>query len=62
MDEPWSMVAELQKLIDELAALKEENRRMRQGLDDIYNHNEAARAAVILHYGLHHSTPEDAGE
>jgi hypothetical protein len=28
--------------------------RMRKALDAIYNHNEAARAAVIQHYGIHH--------
>ncbi len=26
-------------------------------MDAIYNHNEAARAAVIMHFGLWHQTP-----
>jgi hypothetical protein len=34
--------------------LIEEIRRARKALDAIYNHNEAARAAVIQHYGLNH--------
>ena len=25
-------------------------------LDKIYNHNEAARAAVLMHFGMHHTT------
>jgi hypothetical protein len=27
----------------------------RKALDAIYNHNEASRAALIQHYGLHHT-------
>lgn len=44
-----------------LADLQAENDRlraacatMRKALDDVYNHNEASRAAVIQHYGIHH--------
>ena len=29
-------------------------RRYVKAMDDIYNHNEAARAAVIQHFGLSH--------
>lgn len=32
-----------------------EIRRCYSALDAIYNHNEAARVAVIEHYGLHHN-------
>ena len=31
-----------------------ELRRYVKAIDDIYNHNEAARAAVIQHFGLNH--------
>jgi len=40
---------------DELTAANAE--KMKTVLDAIYNHNEAARAAVIQHYGLHHQEP-----
>lgn len=33
--------------------------RLRDVLDKIYNHNEASRASVIKHYGLHHR-PHDS--
>ncbi len=41
-----------------IEALEAENARMRRALDLIYNHNEAARAAVIQHYGLWHDRPD----
>lgn len=31
-----------------------ELRRYIKAIDDIYNHNEAARAAVIQHFGMNH--------
>ena len=31
-----------------------ELRRYVKAIDDIYNHNEAARAAVIQHFGMNH--------
>lgn len=34
--------------------LVRENARMRKALDDIYNHNEASRKAVLQHYGTVH--------
>lgn len=43
------------KLRQRAAALEGEVVKMRNALDAIYNHNEAARAAVVQHYGLHHS-------
>lgn len=38
--------------------LRADNERMRKALDAIYNHNEAARAAVVQHYGLWHRRVE----
>jgi len=38
-----------------IAELESEVVRMSKCLDAIYNHNEAARVAVVEHYGLHHS-------
>lgn len=37
-----------------LTDARAEAARLRGALDRIYNHNEAARAAVIQHYGIHH--------
>lgn len=41
--------------------LERENNQMRTALDKIYNHNEAARAAVIEYYGLWHKIPMASG-
>ena len=38
-----------------ITALQQADRRKKKALDAIYNHNEAARAAVIQHYGTLHS-------
>ena len=48
----WVKYAEAAARID---ALEADVARMRTALDAIYNHNEAARQAVIQHYGLWHS-------
>ena len=45
---------ELRALKLERNYLREQNARMQKALDDIYNHNEAARAAVVQHYGTAH--------
>lgn len=37
-----------------LTGLTTERDRMKKALDDIYNHNAATRAAVIMYYGLWH--------
>ena len=40
--------------MERIAELEEVVEKYRKAIDDIYNHNEAARAAVIAHFGLHH--------
>jgi hypothetical protein len=37
------------------AELEREAIRMRDALDSIYSHNEACRAAVVMHYGTNHA-------
>ena len=55
--------ARIVALEKENAALREAQTKYRKAMDDIYNHNEAARAAVVEHFGLRHSTPTtDKGE
>jgi hypothetical protein len=59
MDQFRDLVEQAKAAMPEVAAsIKAENVRMRKALDAIYNHNEAARAAVILHYGLWHDRPD----
>lgn len=45
----------LPALIEDWRRQRGEIKRMQIAIDAIYNHNEAARAAVIKHYGLHHN-------
>ena len=61
IEEAPGLRAEIQRLReenkfmeDETKRLLQENRRYRKAIDDIYNHNEAARTAVVQHFGLHH--------
>lgn len=44
-------VRERDETIKDLVA---EVKKLSKGIDDVYNHNEASRAAVILHFGIHH--------
>jgi hypothetical protein len=52
-------LAAVTKERDTLLDTAETLQRYVAAMDAIYNHNEAARAAVIMHFGLWHQTPNN---
>ncbi len=54
------LIAQLRMQAREIADAANTLQRYVDAIDAIYNHNEAARAAVILHFGtLHQTAPNE---